>query len=72
MSPMSDIPECYDPIFQEERRQSEWDHFVEDLPVCSCCRRSVYPGDHYHETRTIIVCASCMEDLMENECILEV
>ena len=66
------IPDDYDPIAQEEQRQKEWDTFVEDLPVCSCCGSSVYPGDHYHESRTTIVCSSCKAELDENERILEV
>ena len=64
-------PDCYDPVYQEERRQAEWDRFAEHLPVCSCCGCSVYPGDHYYETRSSIVCAGCKIDLDENERILE-
>lgn len=66
------IPDDYDPVLQEERRQKAWDSFAENLPVCSCCGRSVYPGNHFHETRRIIVCTSCKEELDEGERILEV
>lgn len=67
-----EIPDCYDPVRQEEARQASWDSFVEDLPVCSCCGHSVYPGNWYHETRQTIICGSCMEDLIDNPCWVEV
>lgn len=65
------LPDCYDPVRQEEDRQTQEDRFVEDLPVCSCCGRSVYPGDVYYEHRSIIVCSGCKIELEENERILD-
>lgn len=66
------MPDFSDPVRQAEEREEAWDCFVEDLPICRCCGRSVYPGDHYSETRHVVVCQSCMEELRENERILEV
>lgn len=65
------IPVCYDPVRQAEDRESTWDRFVDDLPVCKCCGHSVYPGDTYHENANMVLCRSCMIDLNENEVILE-
>lgn len=67
-----EIPDCYDPVRQEEQRQKNWDDFVEDLPVCTLCGHSVYPGQRYNETRDSIVCSSCMEELIDNPCWVEV
>ncbi len=66
------IPDCYDAVRQAEEREKKWDDFIENFPKCACCGHSVYPGDHYHETRDVVVCHICTEELMENECILEV
>lgn len=71
------LPDCYDPVYQEDRRQREWDKFVENLPVCGCCGRSVYPNSVYYELdmmikkETIIVCEACKSDLDESERILD-
>ena len=61
------MPDCYDPAYQEDRRQAEWDRFVEDLPVCTLCRRRLYPGDKFHTARYMIVCRFCKEELDENK-----
>ena len=70
-----EIPECYDPVYQEERRQAAMDSFVEDLPVCGCCKRSVYPHSKFYELKVegnrIIVCQDCKSDLDMSEMILE-
>lgn len=67
-----EIPDCYDPVYQEEQRQKDWDDFVEDLPVCSCCGRGVYPHGRFYEKNQIILCFDCKVDLDESERILEV
>lgn len=66
------IPDCYDPVYQEERRQREWDEFADELPTCHLCRRRLYPGDKFHVANFFIVCACCKEELDENEEIVEV
>lgn len=60
-----------EPYEQAEQREAEWDNFVEDLPVCKLCGHSVYPGNHYHETRNGVVCSGCKIELDDNERILE-
>lgn len=65
------IPDCYEPYFQEEQMQKELDDLADMLPVCTLCRRRLYPGDKFHTARCMIVCASCLEELMENEEIVE-
>ena len=66
------IPDCYDPVFQEERREAEWDAFADTLPVCTLCHRKLYPGDKFHTASHWIVCPRCVEELQENEDIVEV
>lgn len=61
-----------DPAYEEERRQMEWDEFVEDLPICTLCRRRLYPGTKFHTARYQIVCTHCKEELDENEDVVEV
>lgn len=65
------IPDCCDPVYQEERRQAEWDEFADTLPVCTLCRRRLYPGDKFHTAHYMIVCPACKEELDENEDIVE-
>lgn len=66
------IPDCYDPVYQEDRRQAEWDDIAEDLPVCALCGRRLYPGDRFHTASYQIVCPRCKEELDENEDVVEV
>jgi hypothetical protein len=61
------IPDCYDPVCQEEQRQKEWDEFAEGLPTCHLCRRRLYPGMRYHVANFFVVCSYCKEELDENE-----
>jgi hypothetical protein len=65
------IPDFDDPVLQAEDMEEAWDRLVADLPVCNCCGHSVYPGNWYHETRKIIVCGSCLDDLIDNPIFLE-
>lgn len=60
-----------EPYELEEQRQKEWDEFVENLPACSCCGRSVFPHDTFYEKNQIIICFDCKVDLDESERILE-
>ena len=66
------IPNCYDPVAQEEQRQADWDRFAEDLPVCTLCRKRLYPGDRFHTASFMVVCPACVEELTENIDIVEV
>ena len=66
------FPDCYDPVFQEERRQKEWDEYADTLLVCTLCKRKLYPGDKFHTASYMVVCPRCAEELQENEDIVEV
>ncbi len=66
------LPDCYDPACQEDQRQAEWDEYADTLPVCTACRRRLYPGDKFHTTGCIIVCSSCKDELDENVDVVEV
>lgn len=66
-----EIPYCYDPVYQEERRQMELDKLCDGLPCCTFCRRTLYPGDKFHMACHQIVCTSCKEELDDNEDVVE-
>lgn len=71
------LPNCYDAVRQEEEQQKEWDEFVDDLPVCGCCGRSVYPHSALYELNIkikkeiIIVCEDCKSDMDETKRLLD-
>lgn len=65
------IPKCYDPAHQAERREAEWDRFVEKLPTCTLCRRKLFPGQKLHTASYMIVCDSCVEELNDDYEIVE-
>lgn len=65
------IPDCYEPYFQEEQRQKELDALADMLPVCTLCRRRLYPGARIHTACYQIICSHCKEELDENEDIVE-
>ncbi len=61
-----------DPAYEEDRRQLEWDKFAENLPICTLCRRRLYPGVKFHTARYQIVCTRCKEELDESEDVVEI
>lgn len=60
------IPDCYDPVFQEERRAFDSDRYFSRMPVCSCCEEVITPLHAYHKYLGVTVCVRCMEILNEN------
>lgn len=34
-----EIPQCYDPVYQEEQRQRQWDARQQRLAKCVCCNQ---------------------------------
>lgn len=60
------IPDCYDPVRQEETRQAAWDRFVEDLPRCGCCGEKIGPLEYYFEEANLILCVKCMNRIADN------
>jgi hypothetical protein len=66
------IPDCYDPVRQEEDRQRAWDETLARCPVCALCGRIIRPGEVVHHTDRATVCAECVDELVENEGIVEV
>ena len=71
-----DIPNCYDPVYQEERLQAEADRAVSLRPVCACCCKPVRPGTRYYtlsiQKERYTICEDCKEDLEESETYLEI
>lgn len=70
------IPDCYDPVYQEERRQDYYDKWIQRLPVCDCCGSRIYPGCQFYELdvgkNALTVCEECASEMMDNPCIVEV
>ena len=56
------IPDCYDPIAQEDRRQVEYDAKCEVFPRCDECGGSLYPHDTYTELGGKLYCEKCVSD----------
>lgn len=66
-----EIPNCYDPVYQEDRRQMELDKLCDGLPCCTLCNRTLYPGDKIRTVHRQPVCLSCFDELTENQDIVE-
>lgn len=66
------IPDCYDPVRQADRREEHWDNYVAQLPHCFLCSRVLYPGVKYHTAHCKTVCTSCKEELDNNVDLVEV
>lgn len=66
------IPNCYDPVQQAERREEHWDDYVMKLPACTLCKRRLYPGTKFYTAHYQIVCPSCKDELEDNVDIVEV
>lgn len=63
------IPDCYDPIYQAERRESRWDKYAKTFRRCDLCGCLIHPGDKYRECYSGSVCADCFEELSKFELI---
>lgn len=54
------LPDCYDPAVQEDRRQAEYDAECEAFPHCDECGGSLYPHDTYTEIGGHLYCEKCI------------
>lgn len=70
-----EIPNCYDPVYQEERRQAEADRRAECFPTCGCCGHKIYPHEKFWVLLVIkdelIVCEDCRTEMEDSVCIVE-
>lgn len=66
------IPDCYDSVRQAEIREASWDGYLASLPVCTLCRRKLFPGTQFHTARYQIVCTRCKAELDDNIDFVEV
>lgn len=70
-----DIPYCYDPVYQAERREAEWDRYSGSSPRCSCCGDRILSGNRRYEllvnNNCLNVCESCKDQMLESEYIVE-
>lgn len=70
-----DIPDCYDPISQEERRQAQMDQHAKHFPVCGCCGHYVYSHEKFWTLNVrkseLIVCEDCKAEMDDSVCTME-
>lgn len=60
------IPDCYDPVYQAEQREREYDRVQALLPKCCFCEQRIQPGQPYREYLALQVCGPCFEELKES------
>lgn len=60
-----EIPNCYDPVYQEERREAEADRRTAMLSRCCLCDRVIRAGSPYRECLCRCVCEECFEELTD-------
>lgn len=69
------IPDCYDPVYQEERRQADFDRWASHFPICNCCGAHIYTGGQFYKLDvgkdTLTVCGECASEMMDNPFIVE-
>lgn len=69
------LPACYDPVYQEERRQLRWDRWQAELPECDGCGGRIQPGEPFYPLQTLqgmlTICGSCLEGMAEEICFPE-
>lgn len=69
------IPDCYDPACQEERRQAAADARTQNAPICTCCGHRIRYGERMYtlELRKIglTVCEDCKADMDDSERFME-
>lgn len=65
------MPDYFDPCYQEERRQAEWDAFLERCPKCSACGAAIHPGTVMRKITVkkeeLTFCEDCIDELEESE-----
>ena len=61
------IPNCYEPNCQEERRQLELDRLRNKLPFCAICGHTIYPGDRFRKCCGKCVCTPCFDKLGDSD-----
>lgn len=66
------IPNCYDPVCQAERREKAWDDYTNKLKKCVLCGEYIHPGTKFHTAHCQSVCTICKEELDDNVDIAEV
>lgn len=70
-----ELPACWDPVYQEERRQLRYEQWLRRLTVCDGCGRHVMPGEAYSPVelpgRTFALCRGCLARIVEDVRIQE-
>lgn len=60
------IPDCYDPIYQAERREAEADKQREQTLPCALCDDLIFPYEKYHAVNGKAICNFCAAEIAEN------
>ena len=68
------IPDCYDPVCQAERREAMLDKQEALRECCGCCGRVIEPGEHIwtvlRHKETFSLCRDCKADVDESETLV--
>jgi len=69
------IPDCYDAVWQAERREAALDAREIRRLRCGCCGRVIELGEYYYtaarDGEPFALCRSCKDDVDESETIME-
>lgn len=61
-----EIPDCYDPVYQAEARESDWDSHSSRFPVCERCGAPITDFKLIHiEKHAEFYHLSCIEAMEE-------
>lgn len=55
------LPDCCDPVTQEDRRQTDYDAKCAAFHRCAECGGSLYPYDTYTELGEQLYCEKCVK-----------
>lgn len=69
------LPDCYDPVYQAEQREADWDRYSSQFPRCSCCGERIFSGKNRYElfvhNDCLTICEDCKDEMLESEYIVE-
>lgn len=71
----NDYPDCYDPIYQAERQEDEWERTLQSCPKCDICGSLICVGDRYCVLTgrgiSVTLCGDCIDEVTTEEKVFE-